>query len=113
MVRLGYPCSAPMHGVNVSGMGLSVHGFGILSAFSERRLLSLSNNSFPSLQSQTKEQADLVVTFTVNTATPEDTLGALKGELGSGGQLISALQSQARVHVLPESLREVPPASDA
>ena len=55
----------------------------------------------------------MVVTFTVDTATPEDTLGALKGALGSGGQLISALQSRARVHVLPESLREVPPASDA
>ena len=113
MVRLGYPCSAPMHGVNMSVMGLSVHDSGILSAFRERRLLSLSNNFIPPLQSQTKEHADVVVTFTVDTATPEDTLGALKGALGSGGQLISALQSRARVHVLPESLREVPPASDA
>ena len=74
------------------------------------RLLSLFDNP---LQSQTKEQADLVVTFTVDTATPEDTLAALKGALGSGGQLTSAMQSQARVHMLPESLREVPPASDA
>lgn len=74
------------------------------------RLLTFFGNP---LQSQTKEQADLVVTFTVDTATPEDTLAALKGALGSGGQLTSALQSQARVHMLLESLREVPPASDA
>ena len=54
-----------------------------------------------------------MVTFTVDTATPQDTLAALEGALGSGGELTSALQSRARVHMLPESLREVPPASDA
>ena len=65
------------------------------------------------LQAQTKEQADLVVVFTVDTAAPEATLAALSGLVGSSGQLRSALQSKAGVHLAPESLREVPPASDA
>ena len=65
------------------------------------------------LQAQTKEQADLVVVFTVDTAAPEATLAALSGLVGSSGQLTSALQSKAGVHLVPESLREVPPASDA
>ncbi len=65
------------------------------------------------VQVRSREQADLVVTFTVNTATPEDTLAALKGMVGSSGQLTSALQSSAGVHLAPDSLREVPPASEA
>ena len=36
MLRLGYPCSAIMHGVKMSGIGLSVHVFGILSAYKEQ-----------------------------------------------------------------------------
>jgi len=54
-----------------------------------------------------------VVTFTVETATPEEILAAFKGMVGSSGQLTSALQSQARVHLVADTLREVPPASDA
>ena len=65
------------------------------------------------MQAQTKEQADLVVIFTVDTAAPEATLAALRGLVGSSGQLTSALQSKAGVHQVPESLREVPPAADA
>ena len=65
------------------------------------------------MQVQSREQADLVVTFTVNTAAPEDTLAALKGMVGSSGQLTSALASSAGVHLAPDSLREVPPASEA
>ena len=65
------------------------------------------------MQVQSRKQADLVVTFTVNTATPEDTLAALQGMLGSNGQLTSALQTSAGVQLAPDSLREVPPASEA
>ena len=65
------------------------------------------------VQVRAKEQADLVVTFTVDTATPEETLAALNGMVGSSGQLTSALQSSAGVHLAPDSLREVPPASEA
>ncbi len=100
-------------GLPVSGMGRSVQFSCHPYRLKERGPLSFSEHDFIPLQTQTKEQADLVVTFAVNTATPEDTLTALKGALGSGGQLTSALQGHARVHVLPESLREVPPASDA
>lgn len=65
------------------------------------------------VQTQTKEAGDLVVTFTVDTAEPEDVLAALRGMLGSDGQLTAALQSRAGVTLVPESLRQVPPASDA
>lgn len=65
------------------------------------------------MQAQTKEQADLVVVFTVDTATPEQTLAALSSLVGSSGQLTSALQGKAGVRLVPDSLREVPPASDA
>ena len=65
------------------------------------------------MQVQTKEQADLVVTFTVDTATPDATLAALKGMVGSSGQLRSALQSSAGLQLAANSLREVPPASEA
>ena len=59
------------------------------------------------------QQADLVVTFTVDTATPQETLAALEGMVGSSGQLTSALGSIAGVRLAPDSLREVPPASEA
>lgn len=65
------------------------------------------------MQVQTKEQADLVVTFTVDTATPEATFAALKAMVGSSGQLRPALQSSAGVQLAPDSLREVPPAAEA
>ena len=65
------------------------------------------------MQAQTKEQADLVVVFTVDTATPEKTLASLSSLVGSSGQLTSALQGNAGVRLVPESLREVPPAADA
>ena len=65
------------------------------------------------MQAQTKEQVDLVVVFTVDTAMPEQTLAALSSLVGSSGQLTSALQGKAGVRLVPDSLREMPPASDA
>lgn len=64
------------------------------------------------VQAQAKEQAgDLVVTVAVDTAAADAALASLQAALGPDGSLAAAM-GNAGVHVVPDSLRVLPPASE-